>query len=82
MTREQAIAAARQFCESPAGLVLVREEDSWFLAAGEPGLPSYGLPAPPYWVIPLQLSGPKMIGSSSVVVVSEHSPPRIVRYGE
>ena len=48
MTRDEAVAAARQFCEAPAGLVQVAADEAWFIAAGEEGLPAYGLPLPPY----------------------------------
>ena len=82
MTRDEAVAAARQYCEAPANLVWVAEDDAWLIAEGEQGLPAYGLPLPPYWVVPLHRRGIRAVGASTVVVVSDTLAPIVVTYGE
>ncbi len=82
MTRNEAIAAARSFCESPAGIVRVLPVDAWFVEPGSQGIAAYGIPLPAYWVVPISIAGPGRVGASTVVVVGDHVAPQLVTYGE
>jgi len=82
VTKQEAIAAARSFCESPAGIVRVRPDEAWFVEPGSRGISAYTAPDPPYWVVPISIAGLSRVGASSAVIVGDGVSPQLVTYGE
>lgn len=80
MTREEAIARAREVWGEGEPYWFLAEDEAYF-SGDAPGSIHYTLPSEPYWTIPLRCTRPSAGAIRAVFVFPESGVARAVRYG-